>query len=86
MIIFVPFLRANFGQKYKQKLCIFALFWHILEKIQLVPKENVVEYVTSDIFKLYMSNKAGRLVQKCSEFIFECFIPQIVPNGTMRVE
>ena len=50
MIIFVSFLRANFGQKYKQKLNIFTLIWHILGKIQLVPKENQVEFV---IFKLY---------------------------------
>ena len=67
MIIFVPFLIANFGQKYKQKLYIFALFWHIFGKIQLDPKENLVEFVTLDIFKLYMSNKADRL-QKCSQF------------------
>ena len=52
MIIIVPFLIANFGQKYKQNLCIFAFFWHILGKIQLVPKENLVELVTLDTFKL----------------------------------
>ena len=46
MIIFVPFLRASFGQKYEQKLCIFALFGHTLGKIQLVQKENLVEYIT----------------------------------------
>ena len=40
---------ANFGQKYKQELCIFSLFWHILGKIRLIPKENLVEFVTVDI-------------------------------------
>ena len=95
MINFVPFLRANFGQKWKQKfvfclfgffLFCFAYFWHILRKVQLVPKKNLVEFVTFDIFKLYMSNKANTLVQKCSKFIFKCFILQIVPNGMMYVE
>ena len=43
---FCAILRANFDQKYKQKLGIFALFWHILGKIQLVPKENLVEILT----------------------------------------
>ena len=90
MIIFVPFLRVNFGQTYKQKLCIFALFGHILGEIQVVPKEHLVEFVTLDIFKLYMSIKADRLVYKnvpnCFKFIFKCFITQIVPNGMKRVE
>ena len=72
MIIFVPFLRANFGQKYKQKIVYFCL---ILGKIQQVAKEKLVEFVTLDIFKLYMSNKADRLVQKCSKLIFKCFTP-----------
>ena len=72
VIIFVPFLRANFGQKYKQKRSIFALFRHILGKIQLVPKENLVECVTLHL-QLYMSNKADRLVQ-------------IVPNSCLRVQ
>ena len=84
---FCAILRANFGQKYKQKLCIFALLGHILGKIQLhvVPKENLFEILTLDIFKLYMSNKVDRLVQACSKFIFKCFIPQILQNGTMGV-
>ena len=56
MIIFVPFLREQ------QKIVYFCL---ILGKIQLVPKENLVEFVTLDIFKLYMSNKTDQLVQKC---------------------
>ena len=32
-------------------------------KLQLLPKENLVEFVTLDIFKLYMPNKADRLIQ-----------------------
>ena len=51
MIIFVQFLSANFGQKISEKLCIFALFWLIFGKIQLVPKENLVEFVTLEMFK-----------------------------------
>ena len=65
----------------------FCAFWEqILVKKKLVAKENIVEFVTSDIFKLHMSKKADRLVQECSKFIFKCFTPQIVPNGTMREE
>ena len=57
MISFVTFSRANFGQKYKQILCIFALFGHTLRKIQLVLKENLVKLVTLDIFKPYYQIK-----------------------------
>ena len=42
----------------------FSLFWHILGKIQLVPKENLVEFVTLLTFKLCMSNKANKLVHR----------------------
>ena len=86
MIIFVPFLRANFGQKYGKSCVFFFSLFDMLEKIQLVPKESLIKFVTLDIFKLYMSDKADRLVQKCSKLIFKCFIPQIMPNGMMRVE
>ena len=55
--------------------------------MQIVPKENLIDLLPLDIFKLYMSNKADRLVQECSKFIFKWFIkPQIVPHGTMCVD
>ena len=43
---------------------MFALFRHIFGKIKLVPKENLVECVTLDIFKLYMSNKADTSISQ----------------------
>ena len=57
IIFFWPFLRANFGQN--AKIVYFCL---ILRQIQLVPEENLVEFVTLHIFKLCMSNKADSLV------------------------
>ena len=86
MIIFVLFLRASLAKNISKNgvfLPYFDIFWG---KYTTSSKRNLVEFVTSDIFKLYMSNKVDRLVQKCSKLIFKCFIPQIVPNGTMRVE
>ena len=72
---------SKFWPKILAKISIL----HILEEIQLVPEENLLEFVTLDT-SYYMSNKADRLVQKCSKFIFKCLKPQLVPNGMMRVE
>ena len=73
MIILCHFWEQILAKNISKNCAFFALFWHILGKIQVVPKENLVKIVTLDIFKLYMSNKADRYVQKCSKFIFKCF-------------
>ena len=75
----IIFFLEHTGEKYKQKLCISAYFGHYLGKIQLVPKEKR----NSGWICYFESTQA---VQICSKFILKCFIPKIVPNGTILVE
>ena len=90
MIIFVSFLGANFDQKYKQKFCIFALFWHIFGKIQLVPNEKLVEFVTLDIPSYTYQIKQIDLYKNVLNSYLNAFkhikISQIVPNSMMLLE
>ena len=49
---FYAIFESKFWPKNISKIVYVILFWHILGKIQLVPKENLVQFVTLDIFKL----------------------------------
>ena len=86
---FYAILERKFWPKnfYINKNCVFLPYFDIFFwKLQLVPKENLIEFFTLCIFKIYMSNKADKPVQKCSKFVFKCFISQIVTNSTIRIE
>ena len=86
MIIFVPFWEHMLAKNIS-KNCVFLPYFDIFGEIQLVSEDrHLVDFVTLDIFKLYMSNKAIDLYKNCSKFKFKCFVHQIVPNGMMRVE